>query len=60
MFLGTIKVINQCQDLVYHIAKIIKEVVAEENGSQFYSLSVDGCTDKSAIGPISLFAKYLR
>jgi hypothetical protein len=60
MLLGSIKVINQCQDLVNYIVKIIKEVVAEEKGSQFYSLLVDRCTDKSTIGQMALFAKCLR
>lgn len=49
MLLGSIKVINHCQDLVNYIAIITYEVEAEEKGSRFYSLLTDGCTDKSTI-----------
>jgi hypothetical protein len=44
--------------MVNYIAKITKEAVAEEKGSQFYSLLVDGHIDTSTIVQMALSVKY--
>jgi hypothetical protein len=52
--LGHLKSNKQYQDLEKCIAKITKEVAAEEKSSQFYNLLVDDCADKCTMGQMAL------
>lgn len=52
---------NESKEFVNFIAEVIKDdVLTEVKKSKFYSLLINGSTDKCTIQQMALYAKYLK